>query len=62
MRKRGKTSLRYAIQLLTPSHVLTKINGREEISLEDVEEVDELFFDSKSSASMLMATKDKYIV
>jgi RuvB-like protein 1 (pontin 52) len=57
----GKTSLRYAIQLLTPSFVLTKINGREEISTDDVEEINDLFYDSKSSAANLMKSKDKYI-
>jgi RuvB-like protein 1 len=57
----GKTSLRYAIQLLTPAYVLTKINGREEINVDDVDEVDELFYDSKSSAAILMKSKDKFI-
>lgn len=56
-----KTSLRYAIQLLTPSAILMKINGREEISLDEVEDVNELFLDSKKSATILMESKDKYI-
>ena len=57
-----KTSLRYAIQLLTPANILAKINGRDSISIEDLEEVDGLFYDAKSSAKMLQETQEKYIV
>ncbi|KAJ3047738.1 RuvB-like protein 1 [Rhizophlyctis rosea] len=56
-----KSSLRYAIQLLTPASILAKINGREEIEREEIEEVNGLFFDAKSSAKMLQETKDPYI-
>ncbi|KAI8904436.1 TIP49 C-terminus-domain-containing protein [Gorgonomyces haynaldii] len=57
-----KTSLRYAIQLLTPANILNQINGREEIQIDDVDEVDQLFFDAKSSAQMLQQTNHKFIV
>eukprot|EP00842_Homolaphlyctis_polyrhiza_P005318 jgi/Hompol1/5788/HPOL_004700-RA len=57
-----KTSLRYAIQLLTPASILSKINGREQITPSDIEETDSLFFDAKASAQMLQDSKDKYIV
>jgi RuvB-like protein 1 (pontin 52) len=50
-------SLRYAIQLLTPASVLCKINGRDQISTEDVEEVNVLFLDAKSSALNLQDNK-----
>lgn len=56
-----KTTLRYAVQLLTPSNLLSKINGRDAIIKEDVEEINELFFDAKSSAKMLTEMKDKYL-
>lgn len=48
-----KGSLRYAIQLLTPASVLCKINGREIICPEDIEEVNTLFLDAKSSVQVL---------
>ena len=48
-----RTSLRYAVQMLTPSRILAETNGRDTISLSDVEEVDDLFFDAKASAAIL---------
>lgn len=51
-----KCSLRYAIQLLTPASVLSKINGRELIATEDVEEVNSLFLDAKSSVRILQTS------
>ena len=56
-----KTTLRYAIQLLTPASILAKINGRESINREDVEEINELFYDAKSSAKLLAEHEDKYM-
>ena len=56
-----KTTLRYAVQLLTPSNILARINGRESIGRDDVVEVSELFFDAKSSAKMLAEQSDKYM-
>ncbi|CAO3679822.1 unnamed protein product [Umbelopsis vinacea] len=49
-----KTSLRFAIQLLTPASILASINGRESITLDDVSEVDDLFLDAKKSAKNLL--------
>ncbi|KAL2919656.1 RuvB ATP-dependent DNA helicase pontin [Polyrhizophydium stewartii] len=57
-----KSSLRYAIQLLTPASILSKINGRDQIAPGDIEEVNSLFYDAKSSAQMLQETKDRFIV
>ena len=34
-----KTSLRHAVQLLTPAQMLATTNGREEIALGDLEEI-----------------------
>jgi len=52
-----KTSLRYAIQLLSPASILSKINGRDEITPEDVDDVCLLFYDAKSSAQILQESK-----
>merc|ERR1711972_372470 len=57
----ANTSLRYVVQLLTPSHILATTSGRESISREDIEEIDSLFYDAKSSAKLLAEQADKYI-
>ena len=56
-----KTTLRYAVQLLTPASLLARINGRDSISREDLEEINELFYDAKSSAKLLAEQSDKYM-
>jgi RuvB-like protein 1 (pontin 52) len=48
-----RTSLRYAVQMLTPSRILAETNGRDAINLADIEEIDDLFFDAKASAAIL---------
>jgi RuvB-like protein 1 (pontin 52) len=48
-----KTSLRYAIQLLTPASILARLGGRDQIELEDIAEMNELFLDAKTSASLI---------
>ena len=55
------TSLRYVMQLLTPASIMARMAGRESIALEDIEQVDGLFFDAKSSARLLIEQADKYI-
>jgi RuvB-like protein 1 (pontin 52) len=45
---------RYALQLLTPASILAKLSGRDEIAVEDVEEVSTgLFMDARQSALLL---------
>jgi len=56
-----RTTLRYAVQLLTPSNILTKVNGKTVISKEEVQEISELFYDAKSSAKILAEQDDKYM-
>eukprot|EP00882_Tetradesmus_deserticola_P019300 GHRQ01020764.1.p2 GENE.GHRQ01020764.1~~GHRQ01020764.1.p2 ORF type:complete len:151 (+),score=74.30 GHRQ01020764.1:181-633(+) len=56
-----RTSLRHAVQLLTPSAMLAKTNGRDAISRGDLQESDGLFHDAKSSARLLHEQADKYI-
>ena len=56
-----KTSLRFAVQLITPAYVLSGTLGKLKISKDEVEEISELFHDGKSSAKILMEQADKYI-
>ncbi|GLI60262.1 hypothetical protein VaNZ11_002352 [Volvox africanus] len=56
-----RTSLRHAVQLLTPASMLARTNGRDAISHGDLEEVDSLFHDAKYSARLLAEQADKYI-
>lgn len=58
----GRTSLRYAVQLLTPSRIIAETQGREAIGQGDVEEVDELFYDAKASARRLAEHADGFLV
>ena len=57
----AKTSLRYVVQLLTPANILATTQGRTEITEEDLDEIDGLFFDAKASAKLLTEQADQYI-
>lgn len=56
-----KTTLRYAVQFLTPANILAKINGKDKITKDEIDEVNELFYDAKSSAKLLQQDEDKYL-
>jgi len=56
-----RTTLRYAVQLLTPSNITAKINAHPSITRADVEEASQLFFDAKSSAKILAEQGDKFM-
>lgn len=56
-----RTSLRYAVQLITPSKILANTQGRDSISADDVKEIDSLFFDAKASAKILADSAEKYL-
>ncbi|XP_062596246.1 ruvB-like 1 [Saccostrea cucullata] len=56
-----QTTLRYSVQLLTPGNLLAKINGKDAISTEEIEEINKLFYDAKSSAKILAEQEDKYM-
>eukprot|EP01082_Thalassiosira_pseudonana_P012469 g11196.t1 g11196 contig5:345462-347059(-) len=45
----SRTSLRYAVQMLTPARIVAETAGRTAIGEEDVKEVDTLFLDGKAS-------------
>jgi RuvB-like protein 1 (pontin 52) len=57
----ANTSLRYVVQLLTPASIMARTAGREIITRDDIEEIDSLFYDAKSSAKVLSENADKYI-
>lgn len=52
-----QTSLRYALQLLSPAFIIAKTNGRTEIAVSDIEEVEDLFLDAKRSAALLQKSE-----
>lgn len=56
-----RTTLRYALQLLTPASILARINGKEKIGKDEIQEVNEMFYDAKSSAKLLQEDHDKYL-
>lgn len=43
----------YALQLLTPASLLAGLSGRKQIEVDDVNEMNELFLDAKTSAAMI---------
>jgi RuvB-like protein 1 (pontin 52) len=57
----SKTSLRYAVQLISPANVVAETDGRDKITKEDIDDVNMLFFDAKSSAKILQEQADKFI-
>ncbi|KAI0337483.1 RuvB-like helicase 1 [Trametopsis cervina] len=54
----GRSSLRYALQLLTPASILAGLAGRQTIELEDIGEMGELFLDAKTSAAAIAKAED----
>jgi RuvB-like protein 1 (pontin 52) len=53
----ARTSLRYAVQMLTPSKLIAETQGRTKITPDDVQQVDKLFLDGKASAKMLATSE-----
>lgn len=53
--------LRYALQLLTPASLLGRVQGKENVDREQVEEINELFYDAKSSAKILQDQQHKFL-
>ncbi|PON65250.1 RuvB-like [Trema orientale] len=56
-----RTSLRHAVQLLSPASIVAKMNGRDNICKADLDEVISLYLDAKSSARLLQEQQEKYI-
>jgi len=53
-KKGERTSLRYAIQLMTPAKMLAETNGRKSVLDSDIEECSKLFLDGKASARLIV--------
>jgi RuvB-like protein 1 (pontin 52) len=49
----SQISVRYALQLLTPSSILARVSGRNQIDVADVEECEDLFIDARRSAAIV---------
>ena len=47
--------------MITPAFVLAQTLGKLKISKDEVEEINSLFLDGKTSAKLLMEQADKYI-
>merc|ERR1711871_429830 len=54
-------SLRFAVQLLTPAKVIASTAGRNTIAKSDMEEINRLFLDAKTSAMRLQKEEDKFL-
>jgi len=49
------------VQLITPAFVLASTLGKLKISKDEVDEINQLFFDGKTSAKILMEQAEFYI-
>lgn len=58
----NSTTLRYAIQLLTPAYQTSKVNGRTQITKEDISDINVLFLDAKRSAKHLSEKNNKFML
>ncbi|KAK9241041.1 TIP49 C-terminus-domain-containing protein [Lipomyces kononenkoae] len=56
------TSLRYALQLMSPAGILARAKGRQEIGVADIEEAEELFIDAKRSTAIVQAANGNYLL
>jgi len=58
-----KSSLRHALQLVTPANILAKMKGEETpiITKDVLEEASSLFFDAKTSAKILVEQSDGFL-
>lgn len=54
------TSLRYALQLLSPAGILSSTAGRQKITIDDINEAKMLFIDAKRSTKIL-ENSDRYM-
>jgi len=54
-------TLRYIVQMLTPAFLLAKIAGKQAVGVDEVEEINELFMDAKTSAKTLLENDALYL-
>ncbi|ADI32260.1 RuvB-like helicase [Staphylothermus hellenicus] len=57
----AETSLRYAVQLMEPARIIASINGREQVSIEDVRRAAEIFIDTSRSVKYLKEFEEKFM-
>jgi len=57
----AETTLRYIVQMLTPAWVLARINGKDTVTEDEVDEVNEMFLDAKSSAKILQDNEGSFL-
>ncbi|KAI9293336.1 ruvB-like 1 [Neoconidiobolus thromboides FSU 785] len=55
------TSLRYAIQMLTPTSILASISGKDTIDEEDLDQGTDIFLNARASAKILAENHDSYL-
>lgn len=53
---------RYAVQLLTPAYQTSKVNGRQQITKDDINDINSLFLDAKRSAKYLSDKNNKFMM
>jgi len=56
-----QTSLRYAIQLITSSHIVSKRRKAPKVDVEDIQKVYGLFWDEKRSMEYLKAHQEQFL-
>jgi RuvB-like protein 1 (pontin 52) len=56
-----RTSLRFVVQLISPANVLAQTLGKLKISIDEINEISQLFFDGKTSAKLLQEQAAFYI-
>ncbi|MCS7374222.1 MAG: hypothetical protein NDF56_04510 [archaeon GB-1845-036] len=56
-----ETSLRYAVQMLTPAYVIAKRKGKNEVEVEEIEEIRKLFSDIKQSTRYLKEHEEEML-
>lgn len=57
----SKVSLRYALQLLTPASILSRVNGHTGIEAVHVAECEDMFLDAKRSAAIVNQDSSKFL-
>lgn len=55
------SSLRYCIQLISPSNVLRNLEEKSTVEAKHIDEADSLFMDSKTSAQRIVEQSDLFI-
>lgn len=57
----AETSLRYAVQLMEPARIIASVNGREQVSVEDIRRAAKIFIDTSRSVKYLKEFEEKFM-